>query len=168
MSISLNDMTGLVKNLLDADAAVEAAEVALKVLKEKARYFREEAIPSAMHELGIKEYTLETGEKLRITQEVYLSIPKAMQTQAYAWLEDNGFGGLLKLSLGLEYGKGEKQLAVAMYESLVEQGLRPSLSEGVHSQTLKAFAKEQISAGKPFPIDLFGAMPVWVAKISKK
>jgi len=168
MSISLNDMTGLVKNLLDADAAVEEAELALKVLKEKARYFREEAIPSAMHELGIKEYTLETGEKLRVTQEVYISIPTANKLQAYAWLEDNGFGGLLKLSLGLEYGKGEKQTAIAMYERLLSDGLNPTLSEGVHAQTLKAFAKEQISAGKPFPIDLFGATPVWVAKISKK
>jgi hypothetical protein len=52
----------------------------------------------------------------------------------------------------------------------VTMALDPMLERGVHPQTLKAFLREQLSKtreeGDDIPLDLFGARPVWVSKIT--
>lgn len=168
MSISLDDMASLARALVDADAAVEDADQALKDAKERARVLREETIPSAMQELGLEELKLATGQKLSIKQEVYASIPAANKNAAFRWLNDNGFGGLIKIEVEASFGKGEQDAAVALYQELNIRGLTASFNQGVHAQTLKAFLKEQLAQGTNVPLDLFGARPVWTAKLSNK
>lgn len=168
MSISVNDMANLAKSLVDADAAIDAAEDALRNAKEHARILREETIPSAMQELGIESLTLDTGQKMKIQQEVYASIPSGNKNAAFQWLNDNGFGGLIKVEVITAYGKGEQTDAMQLVAELQHRGLEASFDQSVHAQTLKAFIKEQLSIGTNVPLDLFGARPVWAAKISKK
>lgn len=153
---------------MDADASVEQAETNLKGIKERARVLREETIPSAMQELGLSELKLETGQKLSVKQDVYASIPSDGKVAAYDWLDVNGFGGLLKVEVVTNYSKGEKDLAAALYEELAGRGLQATIDQSVHAQTLKAFLREQIAAGTNIPLELFGARPIWVAKISSK
>lgn len=168
MSISLDDMASLARALVDADAAVEDADQALKDAKERARVLREETIPSAMQELGLEELKLVTGQKLSIKQEVYASIPASNKNAAFQWLNDNGFGGLIKIEVDASFGKGEQDAAMALYQELNSRGLTASFDQGVHAQTLKAFLKEQLAQGTNIPLDLFGARPVWTAKLSNK
>lgn len=168
MSISLDDMASLARALVDADAAVEDADQALKDAKERARVLREETIPSAMQELGLEELKLATGQKLSVKQEVYASIPAANKQAAFQWLNDNGFGGLIKIEVDASFGKGEQDAAMALYQELNSRGLTASFGQGVHAQTLKAFLKEQLAQGTNIPLDLFGARPVWTAKLSNK
>jgi hypothetical protein len=163
--ITLDDMTALARALVDADSAVEEAESALKHAKELARILREETIPSAMQELGIEKLELSTGQKITISQEVYASIPAAGKDEAHRWLENNGFGGLIKVGVTTQYGKGERAEALTLFNELHGRGLSAKLDESVHPQTLKAFLKEQISSGNNVPLELFGARPVWTAKI---
>jgi len=165
MSITLDEMTALARALVDADSAVEEAEAALKHTKEVARILREETIPSAMQELGIEKLELSTGQKITISQEVYASIPAASKDDAHRWLEANGFGGLIKVGVTTQYGKGERDAALTLFRDLVGRGLSAKFDESVHPQTLKAFLKEQISSGNNVPLELFGARPVWTAKI---
>lgn len=168
MSTTLDQVTELVKSLLTAEDDVEAAEDELKRRKEFARVIREETLPGVMQELNLAEYKLDTGEKVKIAQEVYCSIPKDQKDAAFQWLEENDFGGLIKIDLTINYAKGEADKAAELCEELQEKGLCPSLEQTVHAQTLKAFLKEQIGKGANIPLDLFGARPVWVAKISTK
>ncbi len=168
MSISLDDMTTLARALLDADQEIDQAEQSLKEAKERARVLREETIPSAMQELGLEELKLNTGQKLSIKQEVYASIPAANKEAAYDWLNTNGFGGLIKVEVAADFRKGEQEVAMQLFNRLQEEGLQVHFDQGVHAQTLKAFLKEQLSIGSNIPLDLFGARPVWTAKISTK
>lgn len=168
MAASLKDLMDLAHAMIEQDDVIDGLDAQLKAAKEVKRMLQEESIPMAMKELEIESFTLDTGEKLKVSQEVYASIPADRKMEAYAWLDDNGFGGLLKLSLSLQYGKGEKDEAVQLFKELSGRGLVPDLEEGVHAQTLKAFLKEQIAAGTVLPLDLFGARPVFVAKITKK
>lgn len=167
--ISLDEMSALATALVDADAGVEEQEEKLKQAKEHARTLREETIPSAMQELGLESLSLSTGQKLSVVQEVYASIPANNKSAAYQWLDSNGFGGLIKVEVSTKFAKGEKDAAVELYKELSERGLEMDLEESVHAQTLKAFLKEQLAKGNAeLPLDLFGARPVWCAKISKK
>jgi hypothetical protein len=165
MSITLDEMAALSRALIDADEAVKHAENALKASKEAARILREETIPSAMQELGIDKLELSTGQKITIQQEVYASIANGDKDAAFRWLDEHGFGGLIKVGVTAQYGKGEKQAALDFFQELQQRGLTAKFDESVHPQTLKAFLKEQISSGTNVPLDLFGARPVWTAKI---
>lgn len=165
---TLTEMAELARAMVDADKAVEQAEATLKVATESARQLREETIPAAMQELGLEELKLDTGEKLSIKQEVYASIPKANQAEAYAWLEEHGFGGLIKTEVSTPFGKGELEAAMQLVERLQSEGLPAEASQSVHAQTLKAFLREQLAQAADIPLELFGARPVWTAKLTKK
>lgn len=168
MTMTVDDISRLAKALVDADEEVDKREQALKDAKESARVLREETIPSAMQELELTEVVLSTGQSLKVQQEVYASIPANNKMAAYEWLDDNGFGGLIKIEVDAQFGKGEQEAAKALLEELRNRGLQVTADQSVHASTLKAFLKEQITKGNPVPLDLFGARPVWVAKISKK
>ena len=142
-----------------------AAELELKRRKEFARVIREETLPGAMQELQLTNITLSTGEKIGIKQEVYLAVPSESKETAFKWLEDNGFGGLIKTTVSMQFGKGELDVAKHTREELKEMGLDADLKRDVHAQALKAWAREQISEGREFPMDLFGARPVWTATV---
>lgn len=165
MAITLDEMSALARALIDADAAIADAEEALKDTKEQARMLREETIPSAMQELGVEELKLSTGRKITIGQEVYASIPAASKHAAMEWLEHNGFAGLIKVAVQTQYGKGEIESAKQLFNELNSRGINCKFDESVHPMTLKAFLKEQISNGNNVPLELFGARPVWTAKI---
>lgn len=168
MTISLDQMAALARALVDADASVEQAEVNLKEAKERARILREETIPSAMQELGLEEIKLDTGQKLSVKQDVYASIPSAQKDAAFHWLEENGFGGLIKVEVAADFRKGEADAALELFKELQQRGLQVGFDQSVHAQTLKAFLREQLAAGTNVPLDLFGARPVWTAKLSNK
>lgn len=163
--ISMDELSSLAHALTEADRAVEAAEEELKRRKEFARVLREETLPCAMQELNLTNITLSTGEKIGMKQEVYVSIPVARKEEAFSWLESNGFGGLIKTVVSLQFGKGELQAAQDTCDQLNVLGFDPEMKRDVNAQTLKAWAREQLTEGREFPMDLFGARPVWTATV---
>ncbi len=165
--ITLAEISALAKQLIAKDRSVEEAELALNTVKEEARFLREETLPMAMAELELKEFKLDTGEKIGVKQEVYASIPAANKPDAFSWLEEHGFGGLIKTEVGVSFGRGELDAALQLESQLLEQGLKPETTRDVHSQTLRAFLREQLEAGNAeLPLELFGARPVWTAKVT--
>lgn len=163
--MDVSEISLLARQLVGAEKEVERAEDILKRAKEDARRLREEALPSAMDEAGVKELTLESGEKITVTTEVYCSIPVAKREEAFAWLESNNFGGLIKSDVSVAFDRGDKSKAEALVQRLAAEGLTPEMSTTVHPQTLKAFVKEQLAKGANVPLDLFGARPVNTARV---
>lgn len=165
MSTTLSQMSQLAQTLLDADVGIKDLEQKLKKAKERARDLREETIPAAMQELNLSTLGLLTGQVITIKRDVYASIPKDQQAAAYKWLEDNGFGDIIKSVVNVEFGRKELAEAQKLTESLTNNGMNAALKESIHGSTLKAFLREQIAAGTKVPLDKFGARPVWVATI---
>jgi hypothetical protein len=154
--------------LVEADAAVEEQERVLKVVREKARVLREETLPNAMLELDLTRIDLSSGETLKLSQDVYASIPKEGQDLAFAWLTKHKYDGIIKTEVGVAFGKGELKKAQALYMSLVKKGFDSSLDQHVHASTLKAFLKERMADGTDIPLELFGAWPVFTTKLTVK
>jgi hypothetical protein len=163
--ISLNEMSKLAKALLEADENVDKVTKQLKKASEAARVLREETIPNAMHELELEKLKLNTGQEISIKQEVYCSIPKANKEACFKWLIKNKFGGLIKVALGVKFGVKEMVKAKKLFLELQKAGLSPDFGQTIHASTLKAFLKDEMAKGTKLPMDLFGARPVWVAKI---
>jgi hypothetical protein len=168
MTTNLDEMAAMARQLIAAQLKVEVIEEQLKEAKEASRKLREEDIPCAMQEIGLTSFTMDTGEKVRIAQEVYASIPADNKAEAFRWLVAHQFGDLIKTEVSVSFGRGEAEEAGVLARDLKDKGLDASCTESVHPQTLKAFLKEQVTSGAAVPLELFGARPVWTAKISKK
>jgi 16S rRNA C1402 N4-methylase RsmH len=164
---TIDDVSRMARAMIDAQKNVEETETAFKEAKARLRYISEESIPAMLIELGIKSIKLEDGSGLSIKHEVYAQIPLENRQNAFEWLNDNGFGGLIKTEVSIKYGKGERELARCLSNDLKDKGLNSSFKEDVHAMTLKAFLKEQMAKGTDIPLCLFGARPVWTTKITK-
>lgn len=166
--ITMQEMTALASEMIAAERDVEVAEAELAEKKRRATQLREESVPMAMLELGVKEFTLTTGEKVTIKQDVYASIPVANRYDAFKWLDDNGFGGLLKTSITANFGRGEEEMVKRALGALDNIGVEAIEKQDVNAMTLKAWLREQLEAGnKELDLDLFGARPVWVASVKR-
>lgn len=163
----LNEVARLAALLVAAENDVAEIEFKLKARKEDARRLAEESLPSAMEEIGLSEVKLTTGEKIKVGLEVYASIPAATKEAAFAWLTDNGHDGLIKTEVAVEFGRGLLNDAMVLLEKLRTTGVEATLSRNVHPQTLKAFLKEQLQQAKGVPLDVFGARPVMLAKVTR-
>lgn len=162
---SLQQLAKLANELVGAEAAVEAAEQALKDAKERARQLREEELPDFMQELGISDLKLEGGEKISYKDDVRLEWDAPKKERAFAWLEEHDFGGLIKTEVGASFGKGEIEKAKALLQSLSEQGFETQMKRDVNWQTMCAFLREQIAAGNPIPLEEWGAVAVKKATV---
>lgn len=163
--MDLKKLAQLTKALIAADARVDDLADQLKKAEETARIIREETIPNVMLEEEIKEVVLDTGERVKIDQEVYCQIPANGKEKAYKWLEQHGHGGLIKTEVTIEFGKGELKKAAKFAATCLSRKLNAELAQSVHASTLKAFLKEQIRERKRVPLATFGARPVWTTKI---
>ncbi len=167
----MSDKTGEVARLVALLLAAEAEEDELmqqaKEAAARCRHLREEAIPAAMAELGYEKVTLSDGTTITVKDEVYASIPSYYKEEAMRWLQDNGFGGLIKNDMRLQFARGEDHDLDEVAAFLQASGVPFKLSPTVHPQTLKAFLKEQLTAGTALPLELFGARPVTVAKVKR-
>lgn len=180
--ISLSEMTEAAQTLVAAEQATAEAEQALKDAKERERLLREETLPGMMAELGVEKMTLQDGNEITVKQEVYASIPEHRKTEAYKWVEDNGFGGIIKTVVAVPFGRGEMEQAINLLDELATMGItNGTIDRSIHAQTLKAFLKERLAemqeiAGsedpeddrKVVPLELFGARPVMSAKVKQK
>ena len=165
---TLEELSSLSRELVRAEQEVAEAESTLKALKEKARLLREETVPCAMQELGVNELKLDSGDAISIKSEVFAKIPDDRREEAYAWLEHQGLGGVIKTQVELMLGKGEIELARNLRDEFAGRGIDTHVNSTIHPQTLKAVLKEQLAKGVNVPLDLFGARAVFVAKVVKQ
>ncbi len=171
----LKQLRALVGMMLEEERNLEAAEAAAKETAARLRKLAEEDVPELMAELEIKSIKLEDGSEVNIRSEVYASISAENADAAHAWLEAHDAGELIKIKLELAFGKGQlalfekAMLALGRVKDLAENDVVPSITRGVHPQTLKAFLRERLEKPAPpeeaLPLTLFGARPVKVAKI---
>lgn len=163
---ALKQLSALCAQLRDAERESEDLEAKRKAKDAEARRLAEEDIPALMQELQVSEIKLETGEKIKVSLEVYAQISAENKQAAFEWLEANGHGGLIKTEVSVAFGRDELEYAKKCAEEISSStGKSAEIDRSVHASTLKAFLKERISSGKDVPLELFGARPVNTAKI---
>lgn len=151
----------LAELLLQMRNKVQDMEKQLEVAKADLRRVEQEDLPELMQELGLETFKLKTGETIEVKPEIDCGISEERRRAAHDWLTANGFGGLIKTEVVAKFGRDERDAAVAC-----AQQIGGEMIERVHPSTLKSFVKEQMSAGKPVPFDLFGVHPYSKVKVT--
>lgn len=152
------------------DAALEVARLtdALKVAGDNLRKIAETDLPEAMRAAGMESFKTTDGLQIEVKPDVKVAIPKAREEEAYAWLREHDFDGLIKSNVGVTFDREEVKKAQKLVDQLNKKGFNVAFNQGIHYQTLKAFVKERMADTESdikFPLDLFGAFPYTVAVV---
>ncbi len=161
---TISDLVEKQKYLADRVAALQ---VELNAAQEQFKQVSEKDLPEALLSAGVESITTKTGVKVTIKSNIYASISEANKERALSWLEEHGFGDVIKNQISLDFGRGEGDRFNDAAQALVEAGFtnEVNVKESVHPATLKALVKEQLEKGVEIPLELFGVYKQRVAVI---
>lgn len=144
--------------MIAIDAEIANLEAQLEIKKAVYNQLKMQLLPEAMAAIGLNNFQMSNGAAITIKPFYQCSISDKdpeLKNKALTWLRKNGVGALIKqkveIALGTDSVK-EHDLLVAFLE---KKKLPFTEAQAVHAATLKSFMKEQIEAGKPFPMDIF-------------
>jgi hypothetical protein len=142
---------------LDPEVAGSLAHQMAQLAAEH-KQITESKMPEILMEIGIEEFKLTTGEKLKLTTyySASLSDENPQKEVAFEWLRKNGHDSIIKNFVNGTFGKGEEKKAEEAFKLLAKKF--PDIftkKSGVHPMTLKSFVKELCEAGTPPPAEPF-------------
>lgn len=163
---------GLAQEQIAAEARIASLDEQLAEAKTALRNVREVRLPELLDEaeLGDSIITTPAGHKVQLGVAIRGTIPTVTEEKAFAWLEENKNGKLIKRTFAIEFGKGDEAWA-NKFERDCAQRKRPlnlKRKKGVHPQTLQSFVRQQLEEGVDFPMDLFGVFRQRFAKVTLK
>lgn len=148
---SIERLTALAKESTNLAKEVSDMEVELAEKQERLKSINRVSIPNMMDELGMKDFTLTDGSKIEVQPKVNASIAVANKPEAYKWLHENDYDGIIKTKVTASFGRGEADDAAKAIETLREAGYDAALDESIHPATLTSFVKERLEAGDVLP-----------------
>jgi hypothetical protein len=131
----------------------EEAEAAANALKTLTR----ERIPEIMDEVGVTKIKLDDGTTIDLRNQCTASIVD--NEGAVAFLDANGFGGIVRTELKLIFAGTDRERATEAAEKLAGLGYECEGKTTVHPMTLKSWARERIENGEQLPPDCFSIFP---------
>jgi len=99
----------------------------------------------------------------------HANIPPDHKEEAFDWLEREGHGDIIKTTVKVQLGLGERELAKKVESLLQKLGVDYSRDLGVPWNTLTAWLKEQIEKHEKIPpLDLIGGKVGTVVKLKER
>ena len=164
---TIEQITLLSQSLVALDSKILEAENNISKLKAKRTKIRETLLPDLMDKLGMAEYTLTDGTKVKLTR-FYSGKIKGQESKVFAWLRANDHEGIIKNQVNVSFDAGADELATKIKTQLIELGLFFENKIGIHPSTLNSFIKERcLEDDKEFPKEMFGVFEGRRVNISK-
>lgn len=166
---SLEAIAVLVKRQIELTKQVADTAAALKVFEDDLNAVSTQHLPLAMLNAGQRFLVTPDGYTVEIVTSHHAGITEANKAAAFAWLEEHGFGDIIKNEITVSFGKGEQDLAAKTIDTIREVAPANKLVNkvAVHAGTLKAFVKERIAEGTAIPVDTFGIYTRTVAELTE-
>ncbi|MDH5664729.1 MAG: hypothetical protein OEY10_00325 [Nitrosopumilus sp.] len=150
-SDKLEALSNYVNEYRKQKAVLDTLESRVTETKNKLNELVCDTIPELMQELGLSRIDLDGGTSVIVKDMILAHIKKENQAAAHAWLNENGFGDIIKNEFLIKFGKDDKANANAFknYINSAEWFFNAKVTnkEVVHPQTLKAVVNEQINDG---------------------
>ena len=114
-------------------------------------------LPSQMREVGMMEFALDTGAKLKLRKDLHMSIPKKNMDQVCDWAVGHDLGPLVRTEVSVDFGAGELEKAERAEKILLAGGYDYcKRKRSVNTASLKAAVKRKLEAGEDVPLELMG------------
>jgi hypothetical protein len=164
---SLAKVSELVHHQRKLELDVEKCQAALDAAKSALKDVAEFELPDLLTSLGLETVSTNDGLKVTVQKKIRASIPKARESEAFAWLDANGNSHLIKRQFVIDFGKNEDAWADKFERDCAQRkkALHLNRKKSVHPSTLSAFVRKELEENGSFPEELFGVYRQKVAKI---
>lgn len=167
-SDKLQMVRDLANDLYLLEKEIDKMEEDVKRKKAEKNDLAQKTIPDLMASLGLSEMASKDGTwKLTIKPFYDAKIDETNEVPCFAWLLENGHGALIKNTVKCDFDREDHEQVDKVMKILEEAGFEFENAMKIHPQTLKAFVKEQIEAGAPFPSETFKVHNGMKAEIKK-
>lgn len=124
-------------------------------------------LPEALMKARLKDFTMENGAKVELSDILSGSLPKedGKRKKALEWIVAAGAGDIIKRKIAVVLGKGTDKTATRIAAALEKIGVDYENKMDVHAQTLLAFVRERLAEGLETPLDVLGIYKDKFAKI---
>lgn len=168
----------LAKEFVGLGLSIEDLEKQVKNLKTRKNQIESREIPDLFSEIGIDVIGL-PDDQCDVVVRPYCKANIAANWEeerreaAFCWLDENGHGDVISVTISVDFKRGEKALADEL-QDLIRSKFSGANSHpvkvemGVPWGTLTALVKEQIEQGETVPLETLGATVGQVAKITKR
>lgn len=173
---SLEEVVKLAKLQVKLEQRIENGKKFLAALQEELNELSSKTLPNKLALLGLESLTLESGEVVKVEPFISTSIKEENQNEAYAWLNDNNHGSIIKNVITVSFGVESKEEQERLKALLEENQFGFEQKESIHSSTLKAFVKERVEkeqeaeseeSKNPIPKKLFNIYQGKITKVKK-
>ena len=165
--------------LRDTDMAINELEERLAAARKRKNVLQFETLPAMLDNVGFDHIGLPAQDNIPaydLMLQPYFHANIAAnwaperRAAAFAALEQNGDGDLIKTQLRISLPRGESELAAKIAELLrLNFNINPEITENVHHQTLTAWLQEQIENGQPLPdLETIGATVGRIARLKPR
>lgn len=154
-SDALNDLVRNARDLISLNEQIADVESLLAKLNGRANELKTKVIPDAMAQVGQSEFKMLDGT--RITVEDFISVvdvkdKKKKEAMALKRIETlskmEGGDALIKTEVSLFFEKKQHNEALVLVDNLRKLGHTVDVASSVNVQSLKAFVRENLRAGK--------------------
>jgi hypothetical protein len=152
----LANVARLAQDLVTAQRKVTWYTDKLADANAELRKLRDADLPEAMTACNLAEFRTTDGHHIIIKDIVAASIPASRREEALAWLRDHGHAGLIKRAISVSLARGQDKLGDEVIKAMKALGVEVTATDGVHAQTLSAWAREMAEHNTPLPDDLLG------------
>lgn len=147
----LAKLAELAEELAEIDLEAQALELKLKNARSRADSLRDVQIPELMEELGMEKFTTTNGFEIDIKESIRASISKENEPLAFAWLDQNGHGGMIKRKVEVRFDKNQEDAAKELAKELRSDYSGVSIDGSVHNSTLRSWVRKRLEKGEEIP-----------------
>jgi hypothetical protein len=147
----------------------------LKKKQADLKMVREVSLPVALLAVGMESFVLANGAAVKVKEMVVGNVAVADRPKMHDWLEEKGFGAIIKHEIKIFFGRDEDSWARKFLRDLAarKKPLKFERKDTVAAQTLQAFIREQVAQAKTenmdpnlvIPHDLFGIVTLRYAEV---
>ena len=137
----LKNVKDLIFRQMGVEQAIEDIEINLRFYKDQHRKLSEELIPNAFDSLGIAKLTLDDGRTIEVKDVFTASIAKRKWPFVEKKLAELKSTDIINKDFLVPFSD-------SVLEVLLDNSVSYELKQNINTNTLKAFVKEQMGAGK--------------------
>lgn len=174
-SDKLDRLRVMAKQVIKAKERVGQAEEDLQKAKDAFKKLTTKDMPDLFAAAGVDSIGLDGNYNMDVVCENFYHAnigaewAPERKDAAFAWMEANGHGDLIKIVVSISFGRSELKKALGLVEQLREDGFTPTIQKTIPWNTLTAWLKEQVEKySRVPPLELLGATVGKIAKLKER
>ena len=151
----LAKVAALAKEFAQYDFEIKKLEIKLATLKRSFEQIATVELPNAMVSIGLREFVLKNGYRIKIEPIFNVRLTKANMDRADAWLQEHGHSGMIKRKLEVDLNGIESDGIEDLKREIEFEGFTYEEVKNIHWATLQSWANEMNESGEVIPEEIF-------------